>query len=75
MCWKKAVVTISFFLTSCVSAPIAPNLKLPEKEFKQLMMPPVADQVYLKIDGNKVEADEHGYQLLRFYVAARSMLK
>lgn len=76
MYWKKAA--ISFLLASlagCVSAPVAPNLKLPDKECKQLLMPPVQQKVYIKIDGNKVEADEGGYQLLRFYVAARSTLK
>lgn len=64
-------------LTGCVNAPVAPGLKLPEasKECPRLVMPPVPQKVYLKIDGEKIEEDDGGDMLLRGYVRARSLLR
>lgn len=73
-----------FCLPGCVSAPIAPNLKWPEPKecpkvempsCPKLSLPAIPQKVYLKIDGNKVEADAGGELLLRAYVDARRTLK
>lgn len=65
------------FMTGCVNAPVAPNLKIPNqaKECPRLFMPPVPQVVYLKIDGDKIEADDGGDMLLRGYVRSRYLLK
>ena len=64
------------FLVGCVSAPVAPNLKLPEqKACASLALPPVPDHVKLIIDGDKVDADEGGEKLLRGYVASRHLFQ
>jgi hypothetical protein len=64
-------------LTACVSAPIAPNLKLPEpaKECPKLALPPVPNEAHLTIRGNEITADEGGAVLLRGYVHARTLLR
>jgi hypothetical protein len=64
-------------LSACVSAPIAPNLKLPEpaKECPKLALPSVPNEVHLTIKGDQIEADAGGALLLRGYVRARSLLK
>lgn len=73
------MLILSLFLTGCINAPVAPNLKLPEappvKECPRLKMPAVPDQVHLVIEGDMIEADEGGDTLLRGYVRARSVLK
>lgn len=73
------MLILSLFLTGCINAPVAPNLKLPEappvKECPRLKMPAVPDQVHLVIEGDMIEADEGGDMLLRGYVRARSLLK
>lgn len=62
------------FLVGCVSAPVAPNLKLPEpKECPKLAMPPIPQKVFLQIDGDKIISDAGGDLLLRGYVQARSL--
>jgi hypothetical protein len=65
------------FLSGCVNAPVAPNLKLPEtqKACSTLAMPPVPQKVFLQIDGDKVMSDDGGDMLLRGYVRARYLLK
>lgn len=84
---KSLAFLISLVLSGCVS--VAPNLKLPEKvpcpteqppptppaPCPKLKMPPVAQQVYIKIDGNKIEADAGGEELIRYYVKAQSLLR
>ena len=64
-------------LTSCVSAPVAPNLKFPEpaKECPKLVMPPIPEDVELNIKGDKVTANAGGDLLVRGYARARSLLK
>ena len=69
---------IPSLLTGCIQAPIAPNLKLPDRSIKecpQAKLPPIPDKVTIKIDGKKVEVDEGGDRLLRNYVIARELLK
>ena len=75
---------VVFCVPGCVSAPIAPNLKWPEPKecpkvevpsCPKVAMPAIPSKVYLKIDGNKVEADAGGELLLRAYVAARQTMK
>ena len=73
-----AVLTMLALLNGCVSAPVAPNLKLPEtpaKECPRLVMPPIPQNVFLKIDGDKVFSDGGGDTLLRGYVRARQLLQ
>jgi len=64
-------------LNGCVSAPIAPNLKLPEptKECPRLAMPPIPEHVFLKIEGDKVFSDDGGDTMLRGYSRARQLLQ
>ena len=64
-------------LTSCVSAPVAPNLKFPEpaKECPRLEMPPIAETCTVYIRGDKIATDVCGDVLVRGYVRARSLLK
>lgn len=65
-------------LNGCVSAPVAPNLKLPEtpaKECPRLVMPPIPQNVFLKIDGDKVFSDDGGDTMLRGYTRARQLLQ
>lgn len=40
---------------------------------RKLDLPPVPDQVNLKIDGNKIDADEGGSTVLRGYVACKRL--
>lgn len=73
-----AVLAIFSLLSGCVSAPVAPNLKLPEapvKECPKLVMPPISEHVFLKIDGDKVFSDDGGDTMLRGYVRARQLLQ
>lgn len=66
------LVVMLFLVTGCVSAPVAPNLKFPEqKACRSVALAPVPDHVRLIIDGDKIEADQGGEQLLRGYVASR----
>jgi hypothetical protein len=67
--------TVYLLLSGCVSAPIAPGLKIPDKECPTLRMPAIPQKVNLKIDGDKVQADDGGDMVLRGYVRARSLLK
>jgi len=70
------LLVLLFLVTGCVSAPVAPNLKFPEqKACRTVALPPVPDQVRLIIDGDKVDADQGGEQLLRGYVASRYVFK
>ena len=64
-------------LNGCISAPIAPNLKFPEpaKECPRLIMPPIPEHVFLKIEGDKVFSDDGGDTVLRGYVRARTLLR
>lgn len=63
-------------LAGCISAPVAPNLKLPEPQAcKTIKLDPVPQKVYLDIQGDKVFADAGGEQILRGYVACRGMNK
>lgn len=68
---------LPFFLilSGCVQAPIAPNLKLPEKECPRLNMPAIPQSAHLSIEGDKVTADDGGDMILRGYVRARSLLR
>lgn len=61
------------FLSGCVSAPIAPNLKFPEETHacRSVALPAIPQHVKLIIDGDKIDADAGGEQLLRGYVSAR----
>lgn len=62
-------------LTAC-STTVAPNLKLPEqKACRSIALPPVPQKVKLIIDGDKIESDQGGEQLLRGYVAARYLFR
>ena len=64
-------------LNGCISAPIAPNLKIPEpaKECPRLIMPAIPEHVFLKIEGDKVFSDDGGDTVLRGYVRARTLLR
>ena len=64
-------------LNGCISAPIAPNLKIPEpaKECPRLIMPAIPEHVFLKIEGDKVFSDDGGDTMLRGYVRARQLLQ
>lgn len=72
-----SVLALIFILlqVGCVSAPIAPNFKLPEeqKACRSIALPPVPEHVRLIIDGDKVEADQGGELLFRGYVSSRSL--
>ena len=73
-----AVLTMLAFLNGCVSAPVAPNLKFPgtpAKECPRLVMPPIPQNVFLKIDGDKVFSDDGGDTMLRGYIRARQLLQ
>ena len=73
-----AVLTMLALLNGCVSAPVAPNLKFPEapaKECPRLVMPPIPDHVFLKVEGDKVFSDDGGDVLLRGYSRARQLLR
>lgn len=75
--WALAafIIILALYLPGCVSAPIAPNLKLPEQSCSKLDMPAVPQKVFLKIDGDKIEADDGGDMLFRGYVRARYLLR
>ena len=72
-------------LSACVQ--VAPNLKLPEKApcpkvepvacptIPQYKLPPIANEVTIKIRGNSVEADAGGEQLIREYSKAQRLLR
>ena len=64
-------------LNGCVPTTIAPNLKIPEpaKECPRLIMPPIPEHVFLKIEGDKVFSDDGGDTVLRGYVRARTLLR
>lgn len=63
-------------LVGCVSAPIAPNLKLPEqKSCPSVALPPIPEHVKLVINGDLVEADQGGEQVLRGYVQSRRIFQ
>ena len=62
-------------LSGCVSAPVAPNLKLPEQNCPKLDIKPVPQKAYLDIQGDKIVYDAGGEQLLRCYVACRAALR
>ena len=64
-------------LNGCISAPIAPNLKIPEpaKECPRLIMPAIPEHVFLKIEGDKMFSDDGGDTMLRGYVRARQLLQ
>ena len=66
------VLIFGLSLLGCVSAPVAPNLRLPEqKACASIALPPVPDHGKLVINGNDIDADAGGEQLLRGYVASR----
>jgi len=72
-------------LSACVQ--VAPNLKLPEKvscpkvepvtcpTIPQHKLPPIANEVTIKIRGNQVEADAGGELLIREYAKAQQLLR
>lgn len=64
-------------LTGCISAPVAPNLKLPEpvQECPTLVLPAVPQKVFLRIEGDKILSDDGGDMILRGYVRSRSLLR
>lgn len=69
---------LAAILAGCVSAPIAPNLKLPERSAKacpQKELLPVPQKAFLSINGDTVVSDAGGDMLLRQYVLARELLK
>ena len=67
---------MGIFITGCVSAPIAPNLKIPEKTCPRLELPPVPEKVNLSIDGDRILiADPGGETVLRGFVQARDLLR
>ena len=73
-----AVVLLLIFILlqlGCVSAPVAPNLKLPEASCPKLDLPPVPQKATLQIEGDKLFADEGGELLLRGYVRSRYLLR
>lgn len=71
--WALAafIIVLALYLPGCVNAP----LTLPSKSCPTLVMPPVPQKVNLKIDGDKLEADDGGDMLLRGYVRARYLLR
>lgn len=72
--WALAafILILALYLPGCVSAPVAPNLKFPEqKACRSVALAPVPQKVTLIIDGDKIESDQGGEQLLRGYVASR----
>lgn len=75
--WAIAFVTACILILSgCVSAPVAPNLKIPENiGCPKLDIPPLPQEVNLQIHGDKVESDAGGERVLRSYVACRAALK
>jgi hypothetical protein len=71
-------LVLAAFLSGCVSAPVAPNLKLPERSEKvcpKKDLPPIPEKVTIQIDGDTVITDEGGEKLLRQYVLARELLR
>lgn len=62
-------------MTGCVSAPVAPNLKLPEMACAKLQMPAIPKDVEIEIHGDDVTTNPAGTDLLRAYVKARDLLK
>jgi len=69
---------LNAILVGCVSAPIAPNLRLPERSEKtcpQITLPPIGQRVVIDIDGDKITTNADGERLLRSYVLARELLK
>jgi hypothetical protein len=74
--WALAafILILALYLPGCVSAPV--NLPPPPAaSCPKLSMPPVPQKVSLRIDGDKLEADDGGDMLLRGYVRARSLLR
>lgn len=74
--WALAafILILALYLPGCVNTPV--NLpSAPAKSCPKLAMPPVPQTAHLKIDGDKVEADDGGDMLLRGYVRARSLLR
>lgn len=71
--WALAafILILALYLPGCVSAPVT----IPADSCPKLSMPPVPQQANLKIDGDKVEADDGGDMLLRGYVRARGLLR
>ena len=69
---------LNFLLIGCVQAPIAPNLKLPDRSEKicpKVALPPIGQRVLIDIDGDKITTNADGERLLRGYVLARELLK
>ena len=76
---------VSFlFLTGCVNAPVAPNLKIPDAQetqnliggsCPQMDLQPVPQKVHLDIQGDKIVYDAGGERILRGYVACRAVLR
>ena len=72
--WIAAFV-LFISLNGCAPVAIAPNLKLPERECPRLVMPPIPEHVFLKIEGDKVSSDDGGDTMLRGYSRARQLLQ
>jgi|GEM_PF-3219059 len=74
-----AVFFLFALLNGCISAPVAPGLKLPEapaKECPRLVMPPIPEDVELDIKGDKInKINGGGDVLLRGYSRARQLLQ
>ena len=62
-------------MAGCVSAPIAPNLKIPETSCSRLSMPAIPETVLIEIHGLDIKTNQAGEELLRAYVKAREILK
>lgn len=79
--WLRRIIVVVLALIfallqfGCVSAPVAPNLKLPEASCPKLDLPPVPQKATLQIEGDKLFADEGGELLLRGYVRSRYLLR
>lgn len=54
-----------------LSVPECPKTECP----KSVELPPLDNQIHIKIDGNKIEADAGGEKLIRNYVYARELLR
>lgn len=68
------ILLLTLYLPGCVSAPVTLP-PLPAKSCPKLVMPSIPQKVYLKIDGDKIEADDGGDMLFRGYVRARYLLR
>lgn len=73
------VIVIFILLNGCISAPIAPNLKIPDmtsQSCPKLNMPAIPEDVQLDIKGDRInKINAGGDVLLRGYARARQLLQ